>query len=105
MSKGNELTMPESLTYSQACASALLDAYCRNDESQMSKIAAEARMMGTCHAIEPLESERLELLGGIAIELHGASSHGDTGHLDPFVRLLLHLAHPEWLETCFAHHD
>jgi hypothetical protein len=37
--------------------------------------------------------------------LHRSSSAGTTNDLDAYVRLLLHLAHPEWIESCFEHRD
>jgi hypothetical protein len=105
MSRMKESVMQESRNFSQVCASALLDAYCRNDGPQMSEIAADVRMMGKVCTTNTAESERLELLSGIAVELHRSSSAGETNDLDAYVRLLLHLAHPEWIESCFGHND
>ena len=105
MSTLNELPMHESSNFSRVCASALLDAYCSNDAPRMSEIADEVRTMGTLYASNFAESERLELLGGIAVELHRSFSLGKPQDVDPYIKLLMNLAHPEWLETCFAHSD
>ncbi len=105
MSKEKEFVMQESSGLSQVCASALLDAYCTNDALQMSAIADEARLIGTFYTTSSIESERLELLGGIALELHRSFSCGKTQDLDAYVKLLLHLAHPEWSEGGFGNPD
>jgi hypothetical protein len=105
MSSLKAIAMHESSDLSRVCASALLDAYCRNDAPKMSEIAAEVGRIGAFYTSNFAESERLELLGGIALELQRSSSLGKTQHLDPYVKLLLHLAHPEWVESCFAHPD
>ena len=49
------------------------------------------------------ESERLDLLAGIARELHRSSSLGKSGDVDPYVRLLVHLSNPDWNESGLAH--
>ena len=95
--------MQESLNLSQVCASALLDAYCRNDEPRMSRIAAEVNTMRAYYAANPAESERLELLGGIAQELYRSSSLARTDDVNPYVRLLLHLAHPDGVGNNLSH--
>ena len=105
MSTLKELVMHESSDFSRVCASALLDAYCSNDAPRMSEIAAEVGTIGASYTSNFAESERLELLGGIAVELHRSSSLGKSQHVDPYIKLLMNLAHPEWLETCFAHSD
>jgi hypothetical protein len=105
MSTLKELVMHESSDFSRVCASALLDAYYSNDAPRMSEIAEEVSTMGTFYASNFAESERLELVGGIAAELHGSSSLSKPHHVDPYIKLLMNLAHPEWLETCFAHGD
>jgi hypothetical protein len=105
MSSLKEIAMPESSDLSRVCASALLDAYFRNDAPQISEIAAEMGTIGAFNKSNFAESERLDLLGGIALELHRSSSLGKTQHLDPYIKLLLHLAHPDRIESCFAHCD
>jgi hypothetical protein len=105
MSSLKAIVMHESSDRSRVCASALLDAYCRNDARQIAEIAAEVLTIGALDSSDFAESERLELLRGIAVEVHRASSLSRTRHLDPYVKLLLHLAHPEWIESCFAHPD
>jgi hypothetical protein len=105
MSMGEELSMPESFNLSQACASALLDAYCRNDAPQMNEIAADAHIMGRFYATNAAESERLELLCGIAFELHRSASLGKHQDPDPYVKLLLHLAYPDWSGSGLAHRN
>jgi hypothetical protein len=104
MSSLKAIVMHESSDLSRVCASALLDAYCRNDVPKLSEIAAEVGTIGAFYTSNFAESERLELLGGIAIEMHRSASLGKAQHMDPYVKLLLHLAHPEWAESCFAHH-
>jgi hypothetical protein len=98
--------MQEAFQLSRVCATALLDAYCKNDAPQMSEIAVEAQLMSTFYATNAAESERLEVLGGIAVELLRSSTpeHADN-NLDPYVRLLLHLARPDLIETVFDHHN
>jgi len=105
MSSLKAIEMHESSELSRFCAAALLEAYCRNDTRQIGEIAAEVRTIGASYSSNFAESERLELLGGIALEMHRASSLSRAQHLNPYVRLLLHLAHPEWVESCFAHPD
>jgi hypothetical protein len=95
--------MQDSITISRQCASALLDAWCRSDAVQMGALAAHAECMKSFYVTDPAESERLELLGGIAIELHRACSLAKTDNLDPYIRLLLGLADPEPVEWRFAH--
>lgn len=97
--------MTESFNLSRVCATALLDAYCKNDAPQMSEIAVEAQLMSTFYATNPAESERLEVLGGIALELLRSSSLAYGENLDPYVRLLLHLARPDLIETVFERHN
>jgi hypothetical protein len=103
MSRMRKFSMHESFNPSQVCASALLDAYSRNDAPQMSEIAADARIMGMFYATSSSESERLELLGGIALEMHRSASLGKAQDLDPYVKLLLNLAYPDWAGSSFAH--
>jgi hypothetical protein len=106
MSNLKAITMQESSDLSRACANALLDAYCRSDVPKMSEIAAEVDRMGAFCTANFAETERLELVGGIALELHRSASLGKAQHhVDPYIKLLLHLAHPEWTDSCFAHHD
>lgn len=97
--------MPQATDLSRVCASALLDAYCRDDAPQMNEIASEVRTIGTFYASDYAEAERLELLGGIAFEMHRSFSLGTTQRLDPYIKLLLHLVNPEWVEGCLAHRD
>jgi hypothetical protein len=94
--------MQETLNLSPLCA-ALLDAWGRNNTSQMGEIAAELRMMSTLCAGNAGDSERLELLEGIALELQRSAALEKTADADPYVRLLLHLAHPNGIENSFAH--
>lgn len=87
--------MRESLNVDKQCASALLDAWHRDDSALMSEFAALADPgMKECHVTDPAESERLELLGAIAVELHRACSLSKKKEADPYVRLLVHLANP-----------
>ena len=95
--------LTESFNLSRVCATALLDAYCKNDTPQMSEIAVEAQLMSTFYSTNPAESERLEVLGGIAVELLRSASPERTENLDPYVRLLLHLARPDLIDTVFEH--
>jgi hypothetical protein len=97
------MSMQESRTISRQCASALLDAWCRSDAVQMGELAAHADCMKSFYVTDPAEWERLELLGGIAVELHRACSLEKTDNLDPYIRLLLGLADPEPLEIRFTH--
>ena len=101
----NELTMHKSFNPSQAWASALLDALYRNDAPQVREIAAGACSMGTVCVANPAESERLDLLGGIALELHRSLSGETTRNLEPYVRLLEHLAQPDRIEYEPAHRN
>jgi hypothetical protein len=105
MSNLKAVMMQESSDLSRACANALLDAYCRNDVPKLSEIAAEVDRIGAFCTSNFAESERLELVGGIALELERSATLGKAQHVDPYIKLLLHLAHPEWAESCFAHHD
>jgi hypothetical protein len=95
--------MQDSLTVSRQCASALLDAWCRSDAAQMGELAAHADCMKSFYVTDPAESERLELLGSIAVELHRACSQEKQDNLDPYIRLLLGLADPETVEGRFMH--
>jgi hypothetical protein len=95
----------ESLNLSRNCATALLDAYCRDNGPQMSEIAVEAQLMSAFYSADAAGSERLEVLGGIAVELHRASTGGHAEHVDPYLRLLLHLARPELMESVFDQHN
>ena len=95
--------MQESFNLSQTCAAAFLDAYCRNDEPQMNRIATEVHTMRAFYAANPAESERLELLGGIAVELHRSTTLANADNVDPYVRLLLHLANPDWFGNNLTH--
>jgi len=71
----------------------------------MGEIAVEAQLMSTFYAANPAESERLEVLGGIALELLRSSTLAHAENLDPYVRLLLHLARPDLIETVFEQHN
>jgi hypothetical protein len=105
MSSLKAIVMHESSDLSRVFSSALLDAYCRNDAPKMSEIAAEVNTISAFYASNFAESERLELLGGVALALHRSSSPGKNRHTDTYIKLLLRLAHPELAESCFAHHD
>jgi hypothetical protein len=97
--------MPDSLHKSRGCATALLDAYCKDDAPQMSRIAVEAQAMSTRHSSDARESECLEVLGGIAAELLRANPGSDAADIDPYVSLLLHLAHPDLIDSVFEYHN
>jgi hypothetical protein len=122
MSRLKELMMLEPPDLSALCASALLDAYCEPDarcepeaccdsaappagRNRMNEIAAGFHTMSAFYPASAAESERLELLDAIARELHRSRSCGQTRNLDPYVRLLRHLAHPDRIETCFPNRD
>lgn len=90
---------------SRTCARALLEAYGRNDTHRMKEIAAEVSTLGTYYASNFAESERLELLGGIAHEIYRSSAVGKTQELVPYLRLLMHLSTPDWSECGFRHRD
>lgn len=78
------------------CASALLDAWCRNDSAQMRELAAAATTgMERFYASNPAESERMELIGAIATELHRTSAQEKRQDADPYVRLLLRLVNAD----------
>ena len=87
------MEMQKHLGLSQHRASALLSAYCHDDALQMSAIRTEARRMCEFYAGDPAESERLELLSEIALELQ-SSKTGSSEELDPYIGLLIHLAYP-----------
>ena len=109
--------MLDSPDLSALCASAILDAYCgrdvcgeldaegENHSLRMNEIASEIRTMSAFYSTNAAESERLELLDAIARELDRSWSRGQTQNLDPYVKLLVHLAHPEGVEGSFAHRD
>ncbi len=90
---------------SRICARDLLDAYGRNDTDRMKEIASEVSALGAYYASNFAESERLELLGGIAHEIFRSSSVGKTEDVTPYLRLLSHLSSPNWGESGFAHSD
>ena len=93
--------MQQSPGPSQVRAAALLDAYIRNDDAKVRAIGAEAHLKCTFSADDPAESERLELISGIAFELQRSAGRGDkTGH--PYINLLLHLVHTNWIESGFV---
>jgi len=91
----------ENFSLSRGCAAALLDAYSRNDEPQISEIATEAQLMSAFGGTDAAESERMEVLASIASALLGASTCDQSEHLDTYVRLLLHLARPDLIESVF----
>ena len=95
--------MRQSLSTVQVRASALLDAYRRNDEPAVNEIGAEVRMMCIRYGDNSAESERLELLGVIALELYRSDSRRNKRDLDMYVGLLVHLAHPDCIGSLLAH--
>lgn len=97
--------MQNSPFISRICARALLDAYGRNDTHRMKEIASEVGTLGAYYASSFAESERLELLGGIAQEIYRSSSVGKTDELAPYLKLLLHLSNVDWDENGFRHRD
>lgn len=90
---------------SRICARALLDAYSRNDTHRMKEIASEVNTLGAYYASDFAESERLELLGGIAHEIYRSSSVGKIQELAPYLKLLLHLSNSDWGESGLTHRD
>ena len=97
--------MQESSILSRVCAVALLDAYCRDDAPQMGEIAVEAQLMSAYYAFDARESECLEVLGGIAGELLRAFPTTGAENLDTYIRLLMHLARPDLIESVFGNHN
>ncbi len=94
------MAMKDSVNVDEQCAKALLDAWRSNDSALMGELAALARLgMKEFYVTDPAESERLELLGAIAIELHRASSIERKHEADPYVRLLLHLVNPSGMHA------
>ena len=88
--------MQDFVNVDKQCASALLDAWRRNDSALMSEFAALANLgINEFHGTDTGDAERLELLGAIAVELHRASSLSRKQEADPYVRLLVHLARPD----------
>lgn len=78
------------------CASALLDAWRRDDSALMSELADFASLeTRELHVSDPGRSERLELLSAIAVTLRRASLSARKEEADPYVRLLVHLAKPD----------
>jgi len=90
---------------SRICARALLDAYGTNDTHRMKEIASEVSTLSTYYASNFAESERLELLGGIADEIYRSSMIGKTRELDPYIKLLLHLSDSDWSGSGLTHRD
>ncbi len=96
MQSKNDIAMQDSVNVDRQCASALLDAWCRNDAVRMSELADRANIgMKTLFATNPAESERLELLSAIAVELHKACALSKRAAADPYVRLLIRMALPD----------
>jgi hypothetical protein len=94
--KKERVPMLESAHIDQQCASALLEAWCRDDFAQIGELAAQSRYwVNEFFATDPGESERLELVGAIANALHRAALAAQKEGVDPYVRLLLHLANPD----------
>ena len=88
--------MHDSPNVDRKCASALLDAWRRSDSALMTEVAAMANVgMKEFYLSNPAESERMELLGAIALELSRACSRTDRQKADPYVRLLVRLVNPE----------
>lgn len=95
--------MQDFVNVDKQCASALLEAWRRNDSALMSEFAALANLgINEFHATDSADAERLELLGAIAVELQRASSLSRKEEADPYVRLLIHLARPEKTGRCLA---
>lgn len=87
--------MRDSVNVDKTCASALLDAWARNDSDLMGELAALAHQkVNERYVNDPAESERLELLGAIAVELHRACSLEKRQEAAPYVRLLFNLVSP-----------
>ena len=90
--------MQNSQPISKQCASALLEAWCRKDVKLIAELAVNLTSSGY-YATDTAESERLEMLAGIATELERCPAPRSGDGLDPCVRLLFHLAEPDGLRT------
>jgi hypothetical protein len=99
MEKG--IVMRDLVNVSRHCANALLDAYYRSDSALMRQLADQANLMRGFYVTDPAESERLELLGAIAVEMHRSCSLAGNDGLDPYVRLLINLANPDGVAAHF----
>lgn len=97
--------MRQSPDLSRICACALLDAWGRNDTGRMKEIASEVSTMSPFYAADYAESERLELLAGVAREMWRSSLRDGTHDLDPYLRLLSHLSNPAWNESGCSHRN
>lgn len=90
---------------SRTCARAFLDAYGSNDTGRMQEIASTVSTLSAYYASNFAESERLELLGGVADEIYRSSSAGRTEEIAPYLRLLWHLSNFDRDESGPAHRD
>jgi hypothetical protein len=97
--------MEEFSNLSRNCATALLDAYSRSDEPRISQIAVEAQVISSFKGTDAAESERMEVLASIASALVRAPNGGHEENVDTYVRLLLHLARPDLIESVFENRN
>jgi hypothetical protein len=80
------------LSNSTLSAAAILSAWRENNLEQLDRNLADASVLHAEPTTSPYESERLDLLGGIAVEMRRMMASGQIPEAAVYIPLLDHLA-------------